>query len=108
MPAGMIVHNHAMRRMDGKANLGPGAGRTASSGGSAGFSKCEVYVGLHIYMEMKVYTPGLTTSVLDALSPGPFQKEAVVLLLKVKSFLSIKVGERNREESTGQPEGLQP
>lgn len=79
----MIVHNHAMRRMDGKAYLGPGAGRTASCGGSAVFSKCEVSVELHIYMEMKVYTPGLTVPVLDALSPGPFQNKAAVLLLKV-------------------------
>lgn len=48
VPAGMIVHDHAMRRMDRKAYLGPGAGRTASSGGSGGFSKCEVPVELHI------------------------------------------------------------
>lgn len=43
----MMVHDNAMRRMDGKAYLGPGAG-SASSGSSAGFSKCEVSVELHI------------------------------------------------------------
>lgn len=49
MPAGVIVHEHAMRRMDEwKSLLGAGAGRTVSSGGSAGFSKCKVSVQLRI------------------------------------------------------------
>lgn len=87
-----------------KAQSGPGAGRTASSGG---FSKHEVLMEIHaVVVVMKVYISGLTFPVSGTASPDLLQNEAPRLILKTEEFCIDKHWGKKQRRALGSLKGL--